>query len=126
MAEFRVALSGDFFKEDGSPSFAEFDLSPLRDRDDVELIAELLHEGIDHEIGDVLPPHQFLGRGNLDLEPAGSQARQIYNHMGNNGVLIGTAGPHGNVLKIRPPITFGKVHAEQLIATLDDALSAAR
>ena len=38
MAEFRVALSGDFFKDDGSPSFSEFDLSPLRARDDVELV----------------------------------------------------------------------------------------
>jgi phosphoglycerate dehydrogenase-like enzyme len=37
MAEFRVGLSGDFFREDGSPSFPEFDLSPLRDRDDIDL-----------------------------------------------------------------------------------------
>ena len=37
MAGFRVALSGDFFGDDGSPSFPEFDLAPLKDRDDVEL-----------------------------------------------------------------------------------------
>lgn len=38
MAAFRVALSGDFFKADGSPSFPEFDLAPLKARDDIELV----------------------------------------------------------------------------------------
>ena len=55
-------------------------------------------------------------------EPAVARARQIYNHMRDNGVLIGTAGPQGNVLKIRPPITFNRDHADQLIATLASAL----
>jgi 4-aminobutyrate aminotransferase-like enzyme len=56
-------------------------------------------------------------------EPADTRARQIYNHMRNHGVLIGTAGPQGNVLKIRPPITFSKAHADQLIDTLGEALN---
>ena len=38
MEKFRVALSGDFRKADGSPSFPEFDLSPLAERDDLDLI----------------------------------------------------------------------------------------
>ncbi len=59
-------------------------------------------------------------------EPAGATADLIYNHMRNNGVLIGTTGPHGNVLKIRPPMTFSKAHADQLITTLADALNAPR
>ena len=37
MSTFRVALSADFLKPDGSPSFAEFDLSPLQDRANVDL-----------------------------------------------------------------------------------------
>ena len=37
MSAFRVALSADFRKSDGSPSFAEFDLSPLRDHPDIDL-----------------------------------------------------------------------------------------
>ena len=37
MSAFRVALSADFRKPDGSPSFAEFDLSPLRDHPDIDL-----------------------------------------------------------------------------------------
>jgi len=35
---FRVALSGDFFKADGSPAFPEFDLAPLQDDPRVELV----------------------------------------------------------------------------------------
>ena len=37
MSSFRVALSADFRKADGSPSFAEFDLSPLQDHPDIDL-----------------------------------------------------------------------------------------
>jgi phosphoglycerate dehydrogenase-like enzyme len=37
MAKFRVALSGDFVKADGSPTFPMFDLSPLRDERNVEV-----------------------------------------------------------------------------------------
>ena len=36
MSTFRVALSADFRKPDGSPSFPELDLSPLRERSDLE------------------------------------------------------------------------------------------
>lgn len=38
MSGFRVALSGDFFDEAGNPAFPEFDLAPLRERDDLELV----------------------------------------------------------------------------------------
>ena len=37
MSAFRVALSADFRKSDGSPSFVAFDLSPLRDHPDIDL-----------------------------------------------------------------------------------------
>ena len=37
MSAFRVALSADFRKPDGSPSFPEFDLSPLEDHPDIDL-----------------------------------------------------------------------------------------
>jgi D-3-phosphoglycerate dehydrogenase len=36
MASFRVALSGDFKKADGSPAFPDFDLSPLEDNPAVD------------------------------------------------------------------------------------------
>ena len=37
MSAFRVALSADFRKPDGSPSFPEFDLSPLEDHPDIDM-----------------------------------------------------------------------------------------
>lgn len=38
MSRFRVALSGDFKKADGSPTFPDFDLTPLREAKDVEMV----------------------------------------------------------------------------------------
>ena len=79
-------------------------------------------------IGDVRGSGLLIG---IDLvldrdtrEPADVIANQVYNHMRDNGVLIGIAGPHGNVLKIRPPITFSKSHADQLVTALANALIA--
>ena len=65
----------------------------------------------------------------LDREtrkPASAAAEQVYNLFRDDGVLIGIAGPHRNVLKIRPPMTFSKAHADQLINTLAEALNVLR
>ena len=35
---YRVALSGDFRKPDGSPTFPDFDLTPLKQAKNVEMI----------------------------------------------------------------------------------------
>jgi 4-aminobutyrate aminotransferase-like enzyme len=43
--------------------------------------------------------------------------------MRQRGVLVGRTGPHGNVLKIRPPLVFEEQHADQLLTTLDEALT---
>jgi 4-aminobutyrate aminotransferase-like enzyme len=37
--------------------------------------------------------------------------------------LITSAGPHGSVLKIRPPLVFGTEHADQLVERLDQVLA---
>ncbi|WP_256441537.1 hypothetical protein [Bradyrhizobium sediminis] len=39
-------------------------------------------------------------------------------------MLISVAGPHGNVLKIPPPLVFGTGHADLLVEKLDRALLA--
>jgi 4-aminobutyrate aminotransferase-like enzyme len=41
-------------------------------------------------------------------------------------VLIGSTGPAESVLKIRPPLMFGREHADVLVEALDEALYAAR
>ena len=43
--------------------------------------------------------------------------------MRDRGILLGTTGPAGNVLKIRPPLVFGREHADLLLHTLDDVLT---
>ena len=54
--------------------------------------------------------------------PATAAARRLINDMRRRGVLISTIGPHGNVLKMRPPMVFGREHADLLIGALDEAL----
>jgi 4-aminobutyrate aminotransferase-like enzyme len=46
--------------------------------------------------------------------------------MRERGVLIGTDGPHHNVLKIRPPMQFNATDAGLLLDRLDWALRNAR
>ncbi len=43
--------------------------------------------------------------------------------MKNAGVLVGTTGPHGNVLKVRPPLALRPEHVPILAGALDVALS---
>lgn len=56
--------------------------------------------------------------------PATDDARRLVNDMKRRGVLISTIGPHGNVLKMRPPMVFARDHADMLIETLEEALTA--
>lgn len=65
-----------------------------------------------------------LRRGGKDRTPAGDAAADIVNALRERRVLISAAGPHGNVLKIRPPLVFGAEHADLLVEQLDQALLA--
>jgi 4-aminobutyrate aminotransferase-like enzyme len=56
-------------------------------------------------------------------EPASIEAAQVVNQMREGGILLGTDGPHHNVLKIRPPMPFTDINADELIAALDLALA---
>ena len=38
-------------------------------------------------------------------------------------MLIGAAGAYGNVLKVRPPLCFGRDNADLFLETLDAVLS---
>lgn len=55
-------------------------------------------------------------------EPARATARAVLDRMRERGVLVGSTGRHGNVLKIRPPMVFSREHADLLIDTLDSVL----
>ena len=80
-----------------------------------------------HEaIGDVRGSGLFIGvelvRDRASLEPAGAEASYVANRMREEKILLGTDGPHHNVVKIRPPMPFDDVNAEHLVATLDRVL----
>ena len=77
-------------------------------------------------IGDVRGAGLFIGvelvRDHSTLEPAAKETTAVVNRMRELGVLVGTDGPSGNVLKIRPPLVFDENHAQQFTDTLDRAL----
>jgi 4-aminobutyrate aminotransferase-like enzyme len=58
--------------------------------------------------------------------PATDVAKQVINAMCREGVLISRIGPSDNILKIRPPMPFSSVHADQLVGALDRVLSTLR
>jgi 4-aminobutyrate aminotransferase-like enzyme len=68
----------------------------------------------------------FLGvelvRDQHTLEPAAEEASYISNRMREMGILLGTDGPHHNVVKIRPPMPFAELDAALLIDALTRAL----
>jgi len=55
---------------------------------------------------------------------ARAQTRRVANAMRDRGVLLGVTGRNGEVLKIRPPLTFGVEHADLLLQELEQALLA--
>jgi len=56
--------------------------------------------------------------------PAAARADQVTEAMRDRGILLGTTGPAGNVLKIRPPLVFRRDHADRLVNALDEVLAA--
>jgi len=75
-------------------------------------------------IGDVRGAGLLIGVELADSrrEPMTRQARDAVEAMREKGVLISTAGPASNVLKIRPPLVFQREHADLLVQTLDEIL----
>jgi 4-aminobutyrate aminotransferase-like enzyme len=56
-------------------------------------------------------------------QAAGARTKAIVNAMRDRGVLISRIGPHDNILKIRPPMSFSTENADLLLTTLDSVLS---
>src|ERR1044072_2672027 len=77
-----------------------------------------------HEIiSDVRGSGLFLGvELARDREPATSEAARIVNQLRERGILLGTDGPHHNVIKIRPPMPFSEADADLLLTTFEATL----
>ena len=77
-------------------------------------------------IGDVRGSGLFLGvelvRDRTTLEPAGAEASYVANRMRELGILLGTDGPHHNVVKIRPPMPFDHADAGRLVESFERVL----
>ena len=56
--------------------------------------------------------------------PDGARATAVRDRMRALGVLVGTSGRHGNVIKIRPPLAFEPAHVPVLAGALEAALDA--
>jgi 4-aminobutyrate aminotransferase-like enzyme len=126
----------------GNPVSAAVGLAVLDVIEDEGLLARVgetgryLHAGLRQladryeVIGDVRGKGLFHGvelvRDRASREPAPDAAAAIREHLRRHGVLLGTTGPFDNVLKIRPPLVFGREHADVLLAALQEALQDAR
>ena len=77
-------------------------------------------------MGDVRGPGLFVGidwiKDRETREPDPLEARRIVNGMKSRGFLFGAAGQFGNVLKLRPPITYTREHADLFLDAFDDCL----
>ncbi len=122
------ARAGYFNTFGGNPVAAAAGLAVLEAlqseglQENAEETGTYLREGISAlsretgEIGDVRGAGLYLGvecvAGDGTKSPNPMLADQIVNAMRERGVLIGTAGIHGNILKIRPPLAFRREHAD--------------
>ncbi|MDH3430193.1 MAG: aminotransferase class III-fold pyridoxal phosphate-dependent enzyme [Gammaproteobacteria bacterium] len=77
-------------------------------------------------IGDVRGTGLFLA---LELvldrharTPATELVARVVNDMRDRGVLTGSIGPHGNILKLRPPLVLSIEDADYMLRALDDTL----
>jgi len=80
-----------------------------------------------HElIGDVRGSGLFLGvelvRDRATLQPATEEAAAVVTGMRELGVLVGTDGPHHNVIKIRGPMPLSESDADCIVDALARAL----
>ncbi len=80
-------------------------------------------------IGDVRGLGLFLGielvTDRKTKAPATELARKINNEARERGILMGTEGPHDNVLKMRPPMIFSRANADYLLDVLSASFEAA-
>jgi 4-aminobutyrate aminotransferase-like enzyme len=56
--------------------------------------------------------------------PAAKQTSQLINGLRDEGVLAGSEGIHGNIVKLRPPLVFRREHVDQAVLAFERSLSA--
>ncbi|MBC9205824.1 aspartate aminotransferase family protein [Roseomonas aerophila] len=81
-----------------------------------------------HEaIGDVRGVGLFIGvelvKDRATRAPDGEITAKLVNGLRERRVLISAAGPHANVLKIRPPLVFQREHADRFLEAMEATLA---
>ncbi len=137
----RFAAETEFFSTfGGNPVACAAGLAVLDILDDENLLesSRVVGEGLRAALGDLAARHPVIGdiRGRglmtgVELVvdratrgPAGDVAAQVRDQMREQGVLIGTTGRQGNVLKVRPPLCATAQEADLIVDTLDQVLTA--
>ena len=122
----------------GSPVSSAAGLAVLRFMEQENLMAKAGHlgeyirthlekiaQGSAH-VGSVRGRGLFFGidiiEGDGSRTPAPGLTKVLIEDMRERGVLISRVGPHDNVLKMRPPLVFGKEHADILLEQLELSL----
>jgi 4-aminobutyrate aminotransferase-like enzyme len=111
----------------GNPVSAAAALAVLDVIEDERILERVQRTGraLRHALTDVADGHPVRGVGLIwGVEfPDGERARSVRDGMRQLGVLVGTTGPHGNVLKIRPPLAFDEHHVPHLAGALRRAMT---
>jgi 4-aminobutyrate aminotransferase-like enzyme len=81
------------------------------------------HEAIGHVRGAGLACGVETVSDRVGRIPDGARARAVRDRLRHHGVLIGTSGRAGNILKLRPPLAFTAEHVPTLVSALDVALA---
>jgi 4-aminobutyrate aminotransferase-like enzyme len=109
-------------------------IDEITDRDLVARVGEVGY-ALRTALRDLQPDHPRMGdvRGHglfigVDwvhpgtTEPDAGGAKAVVEALKNRGMLLGTDGQYDNVLKIRPPLVFGHVHAATFLAAFTEAV----
>ena len=79
------------------------------------------------QVGDLRGKGLYIGvelvRDRKSKKPDREAATRVVDMLRDRNVLDGIAGPHGNILKIRPPLCFERDHADLLVKALSDSLA---
>ena len=133
------ARFGFFSTFGGNPVAAAAGLAVLKVLDAERLMANAASTGayLRLQLEAVAARHECLGqvRGTgllLGLEvlapdgsPSAKRNKRIVNAVASEfAILIGYEGPEASILKLRPPLPFGREHADLLIQAIDAAAAA--
>jgi 4-aminobutyrate aminotransferase-like enzyme len=74
-------------------------------------------------LGEIRGVGLFVGADIVrDGAPDGAAAAEIVGELRNRHILISATGPHGNILKVRPPLVIGAKQIDHFLSVLDSIL----